>query len=92
MSKSDSLWSKFQHASSKGVRPEIVNFILPVLKEVAPDGLGSGNQIEERPELVKRGCWQRLRKGSVKTTGETEMPPKWTTGCGDFSETNAHSN
>ena len=55
LSKSSSLWSKFQHASAKGVRPEIVNVIMPVVKELAPDGLGSGKQIEERLDLIKRG-------------------------------------
>ena len=42
LGKGASLWGKFQYASSKGIRPEIVNVIMPVVKEIAPDGLGSG--------------------------------------------------
>ena len=30
-------------------------------------------------ELIKRGYWQRIKKGGVKTAGEAEMPHKWTT-------------
>ena len=33
LAKGASMWSKFQHASAKGIRPEVVNVILPVVKD-----------------------------------------------------------
>ena len=53
--------------------PEVVNVILPVVKEVAPDGLGSGKQIQERLELIKVGYFNKIKKGSVKQVGKDTM-------------------
>ena len=79
LGKAASLWGKFQFASAKGIRPEIVNVIMPVVKEVAPGGLGSGKQIEDRLEAIKMAYFNRIKKGQVKLASEATMPPKWTT-------------
>jgi len=79
LSKAASMWSKFQHASAKGVRPEIVNVIMPVVRRVAPQGLGSGKQREELLEEVKLAYFQKVKKASTKSADVQEMPNRWTT-------------
>ena len=79
LGKLSSLWGKFQHASAKGIRPEVVNVIMPVVKEVAPCGLGSGKQIEDRLEAIKMGYFNKVKKGNTKLATEATMPAKWTT-------------
>ena len=79
LGKATSLWGKFQFASAKGIRPEIVNVIMPVVKEVAPSGLGSGKQIEDRLQAIKIGYFNKVKKGNSKLAMEANMPPKWTT-------------